>query len=165
MKALFLVLLVAVVSSQVIVTNFGCKNLSADGVTCLECSNRFFKDADGICQPVSDACKTYDKGTGACTSCYDGFLLLEVICFKDPKPKDPNCANFSNGNCVKCSNGFYLKDLICEQIHPQCKTFDYQALRCTECYSGFRLDSAFTCILGPLNSDLVGCAKINGTVC
>ena len=113
MKVLILALVVVLASSQIITTNFGCKNMSADGVTCIECSNRFYKDGSGICQPVSTACNNYDKATGACTSCYEGFLLIEVICIKDPKPKDPNCANVKNGVCQKCSKGFYLLNGKC----------------------------------------------------
>ena len=165
MRALPLVLLLAVAYSQVVTTNFGCKNLAADGVTCNECSNRFFKDTDGICQPVSTSCKTYDPATGDCKSCYEGFLLIEVICIKDPKPKDPNCANFNEGVCKKCSKGFYLLDNKCELVDPLCKNFDYNILECTDCYSGYQLDSAKQCQVAPPAATMPGCSEIKDNVC
>ena len=130
MKSLILLALITLISGQIITTNFGCKSFAKDGVTCLDCSKRFYKDSTGICQPVNEACKTYDQNTGACTSCYDGFLLIEVICIPDPKPQDPNCNDFSNGVCHKCSRGFYLLNNACEMVSPLCKTFNYSTILC-----------------------------------
>ena len=165
MKVLILILIVVLTSSQIITTNFGCKNMSTDGVTCIECSNRFYKDGSGICQPVSTSCNNYDKATGACTSCYEGFLLIEVICIKDPKPKDPNCANVTNGVCQKCSKGFYLLNGKCQLIDPQCKNFDMTLLECTQCYSGYNLAANKKCVVAPPSTTMVGCAEIKNNTC
>ena len=163
MKLVVLAILLGVVCSQVVVTNFGCKNLSSDGVKCNECSNRFWKDDQGICQPVSDACNGYNKVTGACTSCYDGFMLLEVICIPDSRPRDANCAKVTNGVCDRCSKGFYLLKGICEMIDPLCKTWDSIMLECKECYSGYSLVKK-ACVVSDV-ATMVGCSEFNGSVC
>ena len=42
--------------------------------TCTQCNQRaYFKN--GVCVQVSDLCNSYDKVTGACTSCYKGYRL------------------------------------------------------------------------------------------
>jgi hypothetical protein len=156
MKLIIACLLLALVSSQVIVTNFGCKIIAADG-SCTECSNRFYKDGSGICQPVSDSCLDYNPTNGACTSCFGGFILLEVICIPDPNPRDPNCAEFTGDICSKCSTRFYLLDGACTPIDPNCKTFDYATSLCSECYSGFTLANNI-CAIAPAGTVLPGCA-------
>lgn len=165
MKTWIFLTLVALVSAQIITTNFGCRSTAADGVTCLECSSRFYKDKDGICQPVSSSCKTYNTDTGACTSCYDGFLLLEVVCIPDPRPQDhSNCNNFTDGICHKCSRGFYLLNNTCEIVSPLCKTFNYETLLCSECYGGYRLANS-KCEIAPPEGTMAGCSKYNGSAC
>lgn len=164
MKALLLLAIATLTCAQIITTNFGCRSLSSDGVTCLECSQRFFKDSQGICQPVSSSCKTYDNVTGACTSCYSGYLLIDVICFKNPKPQDPNCANLTNGVCQQCSRGFYLLNGTCELVDPLCKSFDYSKLVCSECYGGYQLVNS-TCQVAPPSGTMPGCSKFNGSLC
>ncbi len=126
MKTLILLAIISLACAQIVTINFGCKSFNADSTACLECSKRYYLDSKGICQPVSDSCNTYDKISGACTSCYDGFILLEIVCVKDKKSADPNCANFTNNACHKCSRGFYLKNSVCEMVNPLCRTFDYQ---------------------------------------
>lgn len=60
---------------SVIILNPGCKQYNTAG-SCVACSNRFYKDAEGICQPVNPNCKTYKNENGACTSCFDGFAII-----------------------------------------------------------------------------------------
>jgi len=47
-----------------------CKTYSPDGYKCLECAFHAYKDKDGVCQNVSDFCKTWDDKTGHCLSCF-----------------------------------------------------------------------------------------------
>ena len=133
-------LLLSILHAQVVIVNFGCRAYEADGTTCKTCSTRFWKDGEGICQPVSDACKDYNKDTGACTACYEGDFLVERVCIPDPRPlANPYCAEFSEGACIKCSLGFYLEDNTCTMVDPLCKTFDYDEVVCVECYVGYGL--------------------------
>lgn len=62
-------------ASNVIILNPGCRQFDSAGI-CTLCSTRFYKDKEGICQPVNNNCKTYDSSNGACTSCYDGFGII-----------------------------------------------------------------------------------------
>lgn len=65
--------------SNVVILNPGCKQFDQAGA-CATCSARFYKDQQGICQPVNSNCKTYRSDNGACTSCYDGFSIVEDAC-------------------------------------------------------------------------------------
>jgi len=73
--SLAFLLVVAVSSTGVIVLNPGCRQFNNAG-NCVACSTRFFKDTEGICQPVNPNCRTYNEENGACTSCYDGFSIV-----------------------------------------------------------------------------------------
>jgi hypothetical protein len=53
-------LFATVASQMIVVVNFGCKKFNKDGTICLQCSNRFYNDTEGICQPVSPSCKGYN---------------------------------------------------------------------------------------------------------
>jgi hypothetical protein len=57
----------------VVQPNPGC--LTFVNGTCTNCSVRYYLDSLGICQPVSDYCRTWDSSTGACLTCYNGYLL------------------------------------------------------------------------------------------
>jgi hypothetical protein len=117
--------------SQTILVNIGCKSYAPDGKNCLKCSDRFYSDSTGVCQPVSSTCKTYDDTNGACLTCYDGYFLAEIICaFGSLPSSDPYCISNKNGICSKCSKGFYLLDNTCNMVDPLCKTFDYTAILC-----------------------------------
>jgi hypothetical protein len=146
MKPVLIILLaslVAVALSQSIVVNYGCKSYSKDGTKCLLCSDRFYMDQSGICQPVSSNCKTYNSTNGACLSCYGGYFLADVICVFGTLPSsssatyDPYCLNVTNGACSQCSKGFYLLNSTCTAVNPLCKTFDYAKLACIGCYNGY----------------------------
>lgn len=48
---------------------------------CYECSRRFYMN-NGQCLPVNDYCNDYDLNTGACTTCYQGFVLQQGACYR-----------------------------------------------------------------------------------
>ncbi len=56
--ALVMCLLAFTYCQGVIILNPGCKQYDSSG-KCVACSNRFYKDTEGICQPVNPNCKTY----------------------------------------------------------------------------------------------------------
>lgn len=66
-------------SQNVIYLNPGCNKFNEDG-NCVSCSVRFYQDDNGICQPVNPNCNGYNPDTGACTTCYPGFAIVEDTC-------------------------------------------------------------------------------------
>lgn len=72
-------LFVTAYTGKVIILNPGCKQFDSSG-KCAACSTRFYKDKEGICQPVNPNCRDYNPTNGACTSCYDGFSIIEDTC-------------------------------------------------------------------------------------
>lgn len=127
-------------------------------------------DQANICQPVSSTCKTYDSTNGACLSCYDGYFLADIICAFGTAPGsvvtyDPYCLKVVNQTCTQCSKGFYLLNKKCEAVNPLCKTFDYTALVCTACYSGYALSSSGNCEVSNAGNTAAGCSQFNNSVC
>ena len=47
---------------------------------CVSCAPRTYIGSTGLCEQVSIDCNTYDKISGACTSCYAGFGLVGRNC-------------------------------------------------------------------------------------
>ena len=159
----------AVYGQTSIILNTGCKSLSKDGKTCELCSNRYYRDQSGICQPVSASCQTFSATTGGCTSCYSGYTLLESICFlgRTPaSPLNPFCSQFNGTACTQCSKGYYLSNSECLLIDPLCKSFGLSSLRCEQCYIGFDLKSDGTCVVSETSASTTeGCAQFNNSLC
>lgn len=66
-----------------------CKTYTPDGYKCVECAYHSYMDKKGICQPVSDYCKTWDEKTGDCTSCFDGYgHPVKGVCSSTPVGSD-----------------------------------------------------------------------------
>ena len=76
---LFSFLLFSSNCQNVIYLNPGCNKFNEAG-DCISCSVRFYKDNNGICQPVNPNCNGYNPITGACTTCYPGFAIIENTC-------------------------------------------------------------------------------------
>lgn len=55
--------------------DLGCKIWDWDNNKCLECSKRYYFDSNRKCQAVSNLCNAFDSKSGACTSCFTGFIL------------------------------------------------------------------------------------------
>ena len=51
-----------------------CAAFNPDG-TCSRCAQRYYFGSNRVCTPVSGNCNGYNPTTGACTSCYQSFLL------------------------------------------------------------------------------------------
>ena len=81
----------------------GCSDWNWANQICLTCSNHWFMNADGVCVPVSDLCKTSDPN-GNCLSCYLGYDLNNGACefssFNNAKPSDSGCAKWDWNNQV-----------------------------------------------------------------
>lgn len=67
----------------------------------MECSFRFYFDADKKCMQVNDLCRTWNDESGECLSCYGGYTLDAGNCFVDNEAFDPGCHqwNWDNFTC------------------------------------------------------------------
>lgn len=161
--ALTTFLLIALAHSQTVtIRNFGCKNYNEKQV-CIECSTRYYLDAQAICQPVNPNCKTYDHTTGACLSCYPGFGIIETTCLPGVVSNqfDPNCNQFNGSLCVKCSSGFFLASSgVCSAVDPTCRTYNPDNGFCTSCYAGYTVDGS-RCVVSKSEPTVANCNTID----
>lgn len=56
------------------VSDVGCAQWDWDSQKCLKCSQRWVKDQNNRCVPVSDNCAIHNSA-GSCTGCYNGYVL------------------------------------------------------------------------------------------
>ena len=97
--SMLLCLITLAQAQDIVILNRGCKEFDASG-NCLSCSTRYYKDEEGICQPVNPNCNTYDPVNGACLSCYSGHIIIEDTCLPEAlfpnlkTPTDPFCNQF-----------------------------------------------------------------------
>lgn len=59
---------------------------------CTECSQGFIFNSLKLCVLINPLCKTFDKQTGACTSCYTGYVVKDTNCVVDTSLNESNCA-------------------------------------------------------------------------
>lgn len=174
-KIISILIILALSSCQnVVIINKGCREFKSGG-ECLSCSNRFYLDKEGICQPVNSQCRTYDNSNGACTSCYDGFAIIENTCLPDLTPSQlfailgpiSNCNQIdSDGKCLKCSLGFYFDgNRFCSKIPDTCARFNSLIGVCEGCYQGYSLNLQNECTLSVESSVDPGCSKFENGIC
>lgn len=74
------------------------------GSLCIDCSNGFFLNkATNKCKQVDPLCKTHDKDTGACKSCYLGYSLSGTACILGSQVQIANCYTTTpDGRCSEC---------------------------------------------------------------
>ena len=122
----------------------GCADWNWNDRICLSCSSHWFMNADGVCVPVSDLCKSSDPN-GACTACYSGYDLVNGVCefssFNNAKPSDSGCAkwDWNNQVCIECSKDWVFNaDGACVPVSDQCATHDSNGA-CLSCFKGYDL--------------------------
>lgn len=132
-----------------------CAQVGANGF-CLKCAFRFWSN-NGVCQQVSDQCKSWSLTNGQCTDCYDGYGLSYGVCvvrpqvqpLPTPTPTIPNCAQVGpNGYCIRCAFRFWSNNGICQQVSDQCKSWSLTNGQCTDCYDGYGLNNG-ACVVRP----------------
>lgn len=78
-----------------------------NGATCIECSSRWTFNANGVCQKVSDLCRTW-TASGNCETCYGGYIVEAGACVKNPQfvPAADNLCKIwtSDRVCLECAN-------------------------------------------------------------
>jgi hypothetical protein len=108
------------------VTDVGCANWDWNNQVCLSCSARYIFNSNHICIPVSDNCNSWGS-SGACTSCYSGFVLNGGVCLTG----NSLCqASDSNGACTTCYSGYILNNGNCVAISKLANLALYYSVCC-----------------------------------
>ena len=122
--------------------NRGCRKFENN--VCVECSRRFFFNADNICTPINDNCEKWTE-SGVCENCYRGYLLENGDCVLDtsrPEIEDLLCAEFQEGICLSCAErAFFNVDGKCTPVNDNCNTWDRMTGECLTCYKGYELNN------------------------
>lgn len=144
----------------------GCGKWDWKQQVCLACSSRWAFNANKVCVPVGDFCKTTNDN-GACLSCYSGYDLTNGACVLSPsnnaRPSDVGCAvwDWSNNVCTKCStNWFFNSNKVCIPVSDQCLSANASG-ECASCYKGYDLING-TCVSSISNKAVpkdAGCGK------
>lgn len=125
-----------------------------NGNTCIQCSQRWFFNTNGVCTAVSDFCATWNSN-GNCLTCYGGFVLSQGACVANPSPFDGStnvlCASWQGTSCLKCaSRAYFNQNGLCVPVSSQCQTWDPIDGSCLSCYAGYLLSTGGSCTQSPL---------------
>ena len=107
---------------------------------------------NGVCASTTSrtaaTCKTNSVSNGACTSCSDGFFLMEGGCYETSRyPGKSVCTTVasSGGTCQTAADGYYLNGGTLVTCPVGCKTCS-DASTCTDCTDGYvKISNAQTC--------------------
>ncbi len=98
-----------------------------------------------MCKKVSGRCNGYDKDTGSCIGCVDGFVASRGKCL------DSNCVKESSteaDKCEVCKDGFAFKNGLCRFDDVNCQVIMKDS--CSQCFDGYVFSSAKNkCIVTP----------------
>ena len=110
----------------------------APGMTgkCEECITGYYPGQSGDCQPVSILCGDYDRFSGKCLSCIQGYVLQRGDCIYPALGFDANCREYEGAYCADCARGFYLENYLCQPVDGRCIDFDYRRKECHLCANG-----------------------------
>ena len=116
-----------------------CKIYDANN-QCQQCANKYFVNVEsGKCSPVNPLCRTFNPDNGFCTTCYQGYGLLNGQCLINVA-SDPNCKRTSGAVCVECYPRLYINNGKCLPVSDNCKTYDSLSGLCTSCYEGYAIE-------------------------
>ena len=83
--------------------------IKIQGNSCIECSNGYYVGSTGKCEALDPHCKSHDLKSGACLTCYEGFILRSPKCVQLVVAQIPNCDNVTPaGMCTSCIEGYFL---------------------------------------------------------
>ncbi|EAR82808.2 hypothetical protein TTHERM_01081680 (macronuclear) [Tetrahymena thermophila SB210] len=138
-----------------------CQNCSGNPNSCTSCIANYSLSGNTCvgsnqdqtqCHPSCKTCSVqYDQN--ACTSCFDGFLILGNGNCQPCQPPCQNCSGNPN-NCTQCASGYAVQKGTCLKIlndNTQCDstcqtcTLANNANACASCVSGFVLASDNSC--------------------
>ncbi|ESU39938.1 Variant-specific surface protein, partial [Giardia duodenalis] len=127
--------------------------LAVEGTAyCSACSVDTEYPQNGVCSSATArtaaTCKTGSVSSGACTSCSDGFFLMEGGCYETGKyPGKSVCteAAQTGGTCQTAAPGYKVDGGNLVTCPEGCKTCN-DASTCTACVDGYvKIGSAQTC--------------------
>lgn len=136
--------------------------IKLDGATCLLCANGYYLPQSNICTVINPLCKSSNMTTGACTSCYTGYLLSASNCIAITADSIPYCAQVTQGQCSACINGYLLSNTTCIAANPLCATYNSNG-NCLSCITGYTFQQG-SCILPSLGID-PNCAFYQNSYC
>lgn len=111
------------------VNDAGCATWDWESQCCLKCSVRYYFNSQRKCVPVSDSCQTYNESSGACTSCYSGYVLNGGEC----QMGNSLCkCSDSNGACTECYQGYLLNNGNCVPLSKLANLALYYSMCCPE---------------------------------
>ena len=116
---------------------FGCKVWSEG--SCLQCSDRFFFNKNGVCVEVQGTCQQFNSKEGICEKCYEGYAVVDGKCAKVDRTSNNNlgCALWKDGLCTQCSKRwFFNADKVCAPISDLCSEWNADGT-CSACYYGY----------------------------
>jgi|JI6StandDraft_1071083.scaffolds.fasta_scaffold46280_2 hypothetical protein len=116
---------------------FGCKVWSAD--SCLQCSERYFFNKNGVCCEVQGTCQQFNLEQGICEKCFEGYTVIDGSCSQVDKTVSSNigCALWANNVCQTCSKRWYFNsEKTCVPVSDLCHTWDEVTGECLTCYYG-----------------------------
>ena len=100
---------------------------------CRKCEDGFIVE-NGVCVKCSNDCKTCEFFSSTCSSCNDGYGLIEGSCRK-------GCADHCNScdsPCTKCETGFFYSGGSCFKCDPACSSCDARgSSSCVSCAPGY----------------------------
>lgn len=117
---------------------FGCKVWSED--SCLQCSERYFFNKNGVCCEVQGTCEQFNALEGICEVCYEGYSVQDGKCVQDDKTTSENigCAIWNAGTCTQCSKRWYFnQDNVCVPVSDLCSAWNSDSGACESCYYGY----------------------------
>ena len=118
---------------------------------CSECETGYFIYQQG-CQKCEPTCATCELKYDKCTSCLQGFGLVENKCNKGCTDYCTSC----DSPCTKCQDGYISVSGVCKECKGNCKTCDKSPETCLTCKFGFALQGT-QCI----NSCIDHCTTCN----
>ena len=122
--------------------------LTVEGTAyCSECATATKYPQNGVCSSVTSrtaaTCKNGQVSNGACTSCSDGFFLMEGGCYEISRyPGKSVCTQVASGGdtCQTAADGYYLNSGTLITCSEGCKTCSSASV-CTGCVDGYVLVS------------------------
>lgn len=120
---------------------FGCKTLKND--VCIECSDHYYFNKNGICCEVSPQCKTFNQDVGICEQCYEGFGIQDGKCVAKNliNSAGEGCKTWANGKCVECSARWVFdSNHVCRSVDDLCRTWSANG-QCLTCYGGYVIEA------------------------
>lgn len=126
-------------------SDLGCATWDWENRVCLACSEKYFRNSEGVCVPVSDQCAESAEN-GDCTLCFSGYDLVNGQCIfseaNNAQPADLGCGtwDWTNQVCLACSEKFVFNaDGVCVPVSDHCAAHAENG-DCTECFKGYDLE-------------------------